>query len=281
MRLDKYSLEKMLKSIVMHGFLLVVAITCIFPLVWTFSSALKTQDTVFSNMSLIPKNPQWINFYKVWIEGNFGIYFINSVFYTITIVGGIVLISSLAAFAFSKLKFAGSQFLFLLFLSTMMIPVPASFVPLYILINKLGWINTRLGYILPQINAGLALGLFIIKTFFDKIPPEFEDSARIDGCSKFGIYWYVALPIAKPAIAVVIIFHILIVWNEFFWANLVFNSFKLMPLQRGLMVFYGPHFTDYPLLMAAVVITIVPVITVYLFMQKYIISGIAAGALKG
>jgi len=279
--IDEYKLEKFFKSTLIHIVLILVAAGCIFPLVWSFASALKTQDTVFSDMSLIPKNPQWANFVKAWTEGKFGVYFINSVFYTIIIVGGIVFISSLAAFAFSKLKFPGQQFLFLVLLSTMMIPVPASFVPLYVLINKLGWINTRIGYVLPQINAGLALGLFIIKTFFDKTPPEFEDSARIDGCSKFGIYWHVALPIAKSAIAVVIIFHILIAWNEFFWANLIFNNFKLMPLQRGLMVFYGPHFTDYPLLMAAIVITIVPIVTLYLFMQKYIIKGIAAGALKG
>ena len=279
--IDKYKLEKFFKSTLIHIGLILVAAACIFPLVWSFASALKTQDTVFSDMSLIPKNPQWANFVKAWTEGKFGVYFINSVFYTIIIVGGVVFISSLAAFAFSKLKFPGQQFLFLVFLSTMMIPVPASFVPLYVLINKLGWINTRIGYVLPQINAGLALGLFITKTFFDKIPSEFEDSARIDGCSKFGIYWHVALPIAKSAIAVVIIFHILIVWNEFFWANLVFNNFKLMPLQRGLMVFYGPHFTDYPLLMAAIVITVVPIIILYLVMQKYIIKGIAAGALKG
>ena len=277
----KYKIRKLMTSVGIHTFLLLIAITCIFPLLWTFSSAVKTQETVFTSMSLIPRNPQWGNFFRAWTEGKFGIYFMNSVFYTVTVVGGIVIISSLAAFAFSKLRFFGSQFFYLVFLSTMMIPIPASFVPLFVLISKLHWVNTRIGYILPQINAGLALGIFLLKTFFDRTPSELEDSARIDGCSKFGVYWHVALPLAKPAIAVVVIFNALTVWNEFFWANLVFNNYKLMPLQRGLMEFYGPHFTDYPLLMAAVVITIVPIIILYLMMQKYIISGIAAGAVKG
>jgi len=279
--LDNYRLKKIVESFFIHALLISVAVTCVFPLLWTLSSSLKTQETVFSSMNLIPFNPQWENFRVAWTEGQFGVYFMNSVFYTIAIVGGIVVISSLAAFAFSKLKFWGSQAFYLVFLSTMMIPVPASFVAMFVLVNKLHLMNTRAGYILPLVNSGLALGIFLLKTFFDKTPGELEDSARIDGCSKLGIYLHIAMPLAKPAIAVVVIFNTLMAWNEFFWANLVFNDFKLMPLQRGLMGFHGPHFTDYPLLMAAIVITVVPVIVVYLIMQKSIIKGIATGALKG
>jgi len=278
---DKYQTVRAFKSILIHTLLIIVAVSCIFPLLWTLSSALKTQETVFSSMSLIPDSPQWHNFIDAWIKGNFGIYFFNSLLYTIVVVGGIVVISSLAAFAFSKLEFFGRQFFFLVFLSTMMLPLPATFVPLYSLINKFHWINTRAGYIFPQINTGLALAIFLLKTFFDKTPSELEDSARIDGCGKLGIYLHVAIPLAKPAIAVVIIFNTLNVWNEFFWANLVLNSYKLMPLQRGLIKFQGSHLTDYPLLMAAIVITVFPIIVLYLMMQKHIIKGIAAGALKG
>lgn len=279
--INKYIIQKRFKSVCIHTLLLLVTVTCVFPIIWTLSSALKTQETVFSSMNLIPKNPNWKNFIIAWTEANFGIYFINSIFYTVTVVGGVVIISSLAAFAFSKLKFKGNQLFYMIFISTMMIPVPASFVPLYVLINKLHWINTRAGYIFPQINAGLAFAIFLLKTFFDKTPSELEDSARIDGCSKSGIYWHIAMPLARPAIAVVIIFNALAVWNEYFWANLVLNDYKLMPLQRGLMEFYGPHFTDYPLLMAAIIITIIPILVMYLVMQKYIIKGIATGALKG
>ena len=279
--MDKYRTEKMVKSCVIHAVLLIVAMTCIFPLVWTLSSSLKTQEAVFSNMNLLPDVPQWQNYYRAWTEGKFGVYFMNSVLYTVVIVGGIVVISSLAAYAFSKLEFRGKTFFYIIFISTMMIPIPATFVAMFVLIDKLHLMNTRAGYILPLINSGLALGIFLLKTFFDKTPKEAEDSACIDGCNKFGMYFHVALPLARPAIAVVVIFNTLTVWNEYFWANLVFNDYRLMPLQRGLIMFHGPHFTEYPLLMAAIVITIVPVVIVYLIMQKSIVKGIATGALKG
>lgn len=162
-----------------------------------------------------------------------------------------------------------------------MIPVPGTIIPLYVLLVKLGLANTRLGYILPQINGGLALGIFLLKTFFDDLPKELEESARIDGCGRLRVYWHIALPLAKPAIAVLAIFNILNVWNEYLLAMLVLSDKALMPLQRGLMVFQGAHITEYPLLMAGIVITIVPVIGLYLVLQKHIIQGITAGAVKG
>jgi len=169
----------------------------------------------------------------------------------------------------------------LILISTMMIPIPGSFIALYVLLNKLHLVNTRLGYILPQINGGLALGIFLLKTFFDDLPKELEDSAAIDGCGRFRIYWHIALPLARPALAVLAIFNILAVWNEYLLAMLVLSSKELMPLQRGLMVFQGAHITQYPLLMAGIVITVLPVLIVYLLLQKHIIKGITAGAVKG
>jgi len=261
--------------------LAVVSIACVFPLLWMFGSALKTQATIFSDFSLFPSQPHWENFAIAWTKANFGTYFFNSVFYTVCVVGGLVLFSTLAAYAFSRLEFPFKNVLFLLFVSMMMIPLPGQFVALYVLLTKLHLVNTRIGYILPQIDAGQALAIFLLKTFFDKIPKDLEDSARIDGCNKLGIYWHLALPLAKPAIAVVVIFNCLAVWNEYLLAMLIFSDKNLMPLPRGLMVFQGTHLTEYALLMAGVSITVIPIIIVYLLMQKYIISGITAGAIKG
>lgn len=258
-----------------------VAATCLFPLFWMVSSSFKTQETVFSDFSLIPSKLHWTNYVEAWTKGGFGIYFLNSLFYTAIVVTGIVLIGSLAAYAFARLRFPGRQFLFMLFLATMMIPIPGAFIALYVLLNKLGLINTHWGYILPQINGGLALSIFLLKTFFEKLPKDLEDSARIDGCGKWGIYWNLALPLAKPAIAVVIIFNVLAVWNEYLLAMLVLTDKELMPLQRGLMVFQGAHITQYPLLMAGMTLSVIPIIVVYLLMQRYIIEGITAGAIKG
>lgn len=265
----------------MHALCIAVAVTCLFPLVWMVSSSLKTQSTVFTDMSLIPTLPQWKNYYIAWTRAHFGLYFFNSVFYTICIVSGVVLVSSLAAFAFSRLKFPGKDILFYMFLITMMIPIPGAFIPLYAMLKKYGLIDTRIGYILPQINYGLAFAIYILKTFFDEIPKDLEDSARIDGCGRFKIYFHIALPLAKSAIAVIVIFNTLNAWNEFFFANLILNTQSKMPLQRGLMVFQGAHFTDYPLLMAGITISVLPIVLVYLLMQRHIIKGITAGAVKG
>ena len=277
----RYKIEGFFKNTAIHLLLITVAVTCIFPLLWMVGSALKTQQTVFSDMSIIPRHPVWSNFYHAWTKGGFGMYFLNSVFYTVTVVFGIVIVSSLAAFAFSRLRFPGKNVLFYMFLAAMMIPLPGSFVPLYVLMTKLHLVNTRIGYILCMINVGLSFSIYLLKTFFDKMPPALEDAARIDGCSKLGIWWNVALPLAKPAIAVIIIFNSLNVWNEYILATLIFSSKSLMPLQRGLMIFQGTHITEYPLLMAGITITVFPIILVYLLMQKHIIKGITAGAMIG
>jgi len=162
-----------------------------------------------------------------------------------------------------------------------MIPIPGAFVALYILLVKLNLVNTRLGYILPQINIGLSLAIYLLKTFFDEIPKEIEDSAMVDGCSTIGIWWHIALPLAKPAIAVIAIFNALAVWNEYILAMIILQDKAKMPLQRGLMIFQGAHFTEYPLLMSGITLTVIPIVVVYLFMQRYIIEGITAGAVKG
>lgn len=256
-----------------------VALTCLFPLFWMVRSALMTNDTIFLDKSLIPHQLHIQNFWLAWTEGGFGIFFLNSVIYTVSVVFGIVLISSLAAYAFSRLKFPGSNWLFFMFLAAMMIPLPGSFVPLYVLMNKLHLVNTRIGYIFCMINVGLSLSIFLLKTFFDKLPSALEDAARIDGCNKLGVWRHVALPLARPAIAVVVIFNSLNVWNEYILATLLLNDKGLMPLQRGLMVFQGAHSVDYPLLMAGLTIAAAPIVLLYLFMQKYIIRGLSTGVI--
>ena len=282
------SLRERLGWLGWHAICLPVAICCVAPLIWMASSSLKSQQTVFSDFSLIPAKPQWENFAIAWTQGKFGIYFFNSVFYTAVIVLGVVSVSALAAYAFSRFTFKGSGGLYKLVLSTMLIPIPGAFVALYILVKLLGLIDTgsgqvvaRLGYILPQINAGLPLGIFIMKPFFDKIPKDLEESAEVDGCGVLGVFWHVMIPLARPALGVVALLTSIAAWNEFMWAYLVFSRPELMPLQRGLLAFQGEHLTDYALLMAATLIAIAPIVVIYLVMQRTIIQGITAGALKG
>jgi len=285
----RYRWMKRAYALFAHTFCLSVAVSCIFPLVWMLSSSFKTQEMVFSDMSIIPKTFEWSNYYIAWTKGHFGAYFFNSLLYTVIVVAGVIIVSSMAAYAFSRLKFPGKDIFFILLIATMMIPIPGAFIALYVLLTKLGTIpyigpyigiDSRLGYMLPQINGGLALGIFLMKTFFDKLPRDLEDAALIDGCNKFQVYRHVALPLAKPAIAVLIIFNSLTVWNEYLFAMLVLNTPSLMPLQRGLMNFQGQHITQYPVLMAGITITIIPIVVLYLVMQRNIIAGITAGAIR-
>jgi raffinose/stachyose/melibiose transport system permease protein len=313
MRFNKYIVTQALSNSLVHVFLLLVAVTCVFPLLWMFGSSLKTQSTIFSDMSLVPRAMHWENFYLAWTKGGFGMYFLNSLFYTTIVVFGIVIVSSLAAYAFSRMNFPGKNLLFFMFLGAMMIPLPGSFVPLYVLVNNVrnvlldglaavtpvllkvfpssfvygltgfieGQLYPRTAYILCMINVGLSLSIYMLKTFFDRMPKELEDAARIDGCTRLGIWRHVAIPLAKPAIAVIVIYNALSVWNEYILANLILSSKNLMPLQRGLMVFQGEHITQYPLLMAGMTITVLPILIIYLLMQRYIIKGITAGAVVG
>ncbi len=271
-----------------HVICLPVAATCLFPLLWMVSSSLKTQQTVFTDYRLIPVAPHFENYAKAWIQGRFGIYFLNSLVYTFLIVVGVVALAALAAYAFSRFTFKGSGVLYKLLLSTMLIPIPGAFVALYMLLNQLGLIDqgsgvwlARLGYVLPQINGGLPFGIFILKPFFDGIPKELEESAEVDGAGVLQVFWHIILPLAKPALGVVALLTSLSAWNEFLLAYLVFSRHELMPLQRGLLAFHGAHITEYPLLMAGMVISILPIVAVYLVMQRNIIRGITAGAVKG
>jgi len=276
-----YKAKKISENIVIHLFMLTVSVTCLFPLLWMISSSLKTQETIFKDMSIIPKPMHFENYYQAWIQGGFDRYFLNSLFYTVSVVIGIIIISSMAAYAFSRLKFPGKNIIFFVFIAAMMIPIQGSFVALYVLLNKLHLRNTPFGYILCMINVGLSTSIFLLKTFFDRMPKELEDAARIDGCSKFGIWWHVALPLAKPVLAVVVVLNALNVWNEFILALLIFDSRPLMPLQVALITFQGEFVTRYPLLMAGLTISIIPILLLYVLMQKYIVKGVTQGAVVG
>lgn len=264
-----------------HVVLVFWTLVSVFPLLWMFGASLKEQNEVFSNLSLIPHAWKFMNYVTAWNVGSFGIYFFNSVFYTAITLGFSLFLASMAAFVFARYNFLGRNVMYFMFIGALMIPIPGAFIPLYVLLIKLGLADTRLGLILPYTNAALALAIFILKTFFENIPKEMEEAAVIDGCNRFDLYWRIFLPLAKPAIATVSIFTVLAVWNEFLLALIIINNRMLMPIQRGIMVFQGEHLTDYPLLMAGLTIATVPLLIIYFFLSKYIIKGITAGAIKG
>jgi multiple sugar transport system permease protein/raffinose/stachyose/melibiose transport system permease protein len=279
--MNLFKTKKTLTDSITHIILILVALTCIFPVFWMLSSSLKTQEEIFTKISLLPETWQWGNYVQAFVKAEFGMYFLNSVIYTVVGVVCIVFVTSLAAYGFARLEFWGKNFFFYLLISTLLIPIPGVFVPLYLLLKKLSLLDTRTGLLLCYISGGLAFGLFLLRSFFEELPKEIEEAALIDGCSRFGIYWRIALPLAKPAIATLVILNCLAIWNEFLLALVVLQDKAKMPIQRGLMVFQGTFITDYPLLMAGLTIATIPILIIYLLMQKHIVKGIAAGALKG
>jgi ABC-type glycerol-3-phosphate transport system permease component len=264
-----------------HAGLLIWGLASLMPLVWMISAAFQSNQEIYAGIHLIPQALHWDNFVQAWTQAQFSTFFFNSVFYTVTIVTGTIVVSTMAAYAFARLQFPGKNLAYSLFLIFLVIPIPGSFIPLYVLLVKLHLVNTRLGYILPMINANLPVAIFILRAFFEDLPAEIEDAARIDGAGAFRIYLNIAIPLAKPAIATIVIFTAIGVWNEFLFALIVFSNQSLMPLQVGLQTFQGTYFSQYALMMAATAITTVPVVAIYVLMQKHIIKGVMAGALKG
>lgn len=262
--------------------LLAWAIVSVFPLVWMLSTSLKQKNEIFTNKSLIPRNAlHFGNYVEAWTTGGFSRYTWNSVLYSAVIVLGVVLVSTLAAYGLSRLDMVGKKAIYLGMMGTLMIPIPGAFISIYIVVSQLGLANTRIGYILPMIATALPVSIFILKSFFDDMSREIEEAAIVDGASSFRIYASLMLPIARPAIATIVILNTLGVWNEFMLALVLFSETKLMPIQMGLSVFVGQYTTQYELLMAATSIMVLPVILVYIAMQKHFIQGITSGAIKG
>lgn len=265
----------------LHLGLIAWSLAAVLPMVWMFSASLQTNQEIYQGVHLVPQTLNFQNYIQAWTQAKFSAYFGNTVFYTVTVVLGVVIFSSMAAYAFARLSFPGKNFFYLGFLIFLFIPIPGSFIPLYVILVKLNIINTRIGYILPLIQSSMAFSIFILRAFFEDLPKEIEESARMDGANLLQIFWDIALPLARPAIATIIIFTALNVWNEFTLALIVFSDQDLMPLQVGINTFQGTFFSQYSLMMAALSITTIPAIIVYVFFQKSIIKGIMAGALKG
>lgn len=267
--------------VLLHVALAVWGLASVIPLVWMMSASLQTNAEIYGGVHLIPTSPQWGNFVRAWQQSSFSVYFVNSVIYTVAVVAGTVLLASLSAYAFARMRFPGKRALYGALLVFLFIPIPGAFIPLYLVLAKLHLLDTQLGYILPMINGSLPVAMFILRGFFEQLPKELEEAAFIDGASRVQVFTKIAFPLARPAVATVVILTVLGVWNEYVLASVVFSNQALLPLQVGLLAFQGSYFSQYGLMMAATTITTLPIVIVYLLFQKNIIRGVMAGAVKG
>lgn len=223
--------------------------------------------------------PVWENYIKAWHAVPFGRFYLNSIFVAVCVTAGQVFTSSLAAYAFARLKFPGRDKLFLAYLATMMIPGAVTMIPVFILLKLMGWIDTYRALIIPCMFT--AYGTFMLRQFFMTLPTELEDAAKIDGCSLFGIYFRIILPLSKPALATLTTFTFMGSWGSFMWPLIVINSMEKKTLPIGLAAFQGLYTTDWTLLMAGSVMVMLPVIIVFVFNQRFFVEGIKLSGMGG
>ena len=266
-------------------FLLLGGITMILPFLWMLSTSLKSYSSVFifnlADVKWIPNPIYWKNYIDVWKVVPFAKFYMNSLFVCLCVTFGQVATSSMAAYAFARLKFPARDKIFFAYLATMMIPGSVTMIPVFALMRTFGWIDTYKALIIPAVFT--AYGTFLLRQFFMTLPRDLEDAAKIDGCSLWGIFWKVILPLSKTALATLTIFVSLGNWVSFMWPLLVTTSIEKRTLPVGLAYFqelYQYAQPDWGLLMAGSLITMVPVIIVFLFNQRFFVEGIKLTGLK-
>lgn len=266
-------------KIVKYLVIILVSLTMVLPFVWMLSASLKAETEIFVfPIKWIPETFHWGNYTKVWTSVPFGLYYLNTLKIAVITTILVVINSSLAGYAFAKIKFPESNRLFFIYIATMMIPYQVMMIPQFMLMNKLGLVNTHWALII--LGTFNPFGVFLFRQFFLSIPDELLEAARIDGLSEFGIYWRIVLPLSKPAIATLVIFSFMHAWNDFLGPLIYLTSDRLYTLQLGIQHFITEYNTEYSLLMAAAVSAIVPTIIVYFLAQDHFIKGVANTGIK-
>lgn len=266
-------------DVVTYVLMIGLALVFILPLVWMVASSLKEEGQVLTvPPTLWPTVPQWTNYLQVFEI--IPVFFWNSVKLAFINVVGLLIVASLAGFAFGRLRFPGRDLLFLLVLATAMIPGIAYLIPQYLVFRQIGWIDTQLPLWVPRVFTPV-FATFLMRQFFKSLPQELDDAARVDGAGTFTIFWRIMLPQTTPALAAIAIFTFLDSWNDLFGPLIYINSEELQTLPVALAQFQNEYFTQITLLMAGATVAVLPVILVYIVAQKYFIQGITMTGLKG
>lgn len=260
------------------------AISMIAPFMWMITTSLKDPSHIRTYQQKwweewIPMSFVWKNYVEAAQAVPFAKFYLNSIFVTVCTTAGVVITSAMAAYAFARLRFAGRDKIFLSYLGTMMIPGAVTMIPVFILLRYLGWIDSFKAVIIPSMFT--AYGTFMLRQFFLTLPKDLEDAGKIDGCSYFGIFWRIILPLSKPALATLTIFTFMGQWMAFMWPLIVLNSENKYTLPVGLAYFQSLHNTHWTYLMAGSVMMILPILVVFVFSQKFFVEGIKLSGIKG
>ncbi len=269
------------ETVVVNVIVSLLSITCIFPIIWMIYSALKTQKEFALNTVSLPAHPQFSNFTKAIKDGKLMMYFKNSMINTIAAVLFAVLLSFIIGYIISRYTFKGRKIIYYYFLAGMLIPIYALLIPIFLEFKTFKLLNKRITLILPYIAFALPVGVFLVESFVKSIPRELEEAACLDGCSFSQTMFRVIMPTCKPVLASTAILSFLNTWNEFPLALVLIRSNKLKTMPLGVTNFVGTYTVNYPLMFAALVISVIPVILMYLLFYNTIMKGMIGGAVKG
>ncbi|GAB6099201.1 carbohydrate ABC transporter permease [Halanaerocella petrolearia] len=252
----------------------------VFPAFWVMMSSLKGRRE-FTQGHFFPQGAlKFGNYIEAWLKGGMAKYYLNSIIVTLVAVSVGIFFSSLAAYAFSRLEFRGREVLFYLFLAMMMLPPQLGLIPLFLILKNLGLYNSRMGLILPYIGGVLPLSIFLMRGYLKEIPPEMDEAAKIDGANHWQIYSRIIMPLTKPILATCIVMAVHGTWNEFLLATTLIKDDLLRTIPVGIVQMQvNSAAINYPRLMAANVISFLPLVIVFIFLQKYFVKGVTGGAL--
>jgi ABC-type sugar transport system, permease component len=274
--------QRTLRNIVLLLLLSLGALATVMPFIYMISTAFKGSVYVFEiPPRLIPEHPTLKNFIAAFTSNDFGRYFLNSIIVTVIAVLCILLLASMMAYALARYQFFGRKFIYALVIFFMTMPAMSLIVPQFILAHSLALTDTLAGLIVLDVAQNLPFAVFLLKGFLEDVPKEIEEAAHIDGASAWTIYWHVVVPLCKPALATSAIIAFLGAWDEYVWASTITNTPSNRTLPVAIATFQGVHTTNWGLVFAASLIAIVPVLILFISLQKYFVKGMVAGAVKG
>lgn len=272
--------ESLFTRIMNHVFLIMSAFLAVGPFIWMFLTSIKTfEETIQIPVKFFPEVPQWVNYAIISDKLNFPRLYLNTILVAVMMIVGQILIVTVCAYAFDRLKFPGKQVLFLGMLALMMVPGQIFIIPRFKIMVSLHLTNTLIGLVLPGLFN--IFGVFLMRQFFSTIPKELDEAALIDGCSYFRIYWNVLLPLVKSGITTLAILTMLGAWKDLMWPLINNSRAEMMTLAAGLAMLIGEHTTYYEQVMAGGVIAVLPLIILFVIFQKQFVAGIAQSGIKG
>jgi len=250
------------------------------PIIWIWSSALKTSIEIARDPFGLPAQWRWSNVKRAWTVGHFDRYMGNTLIYCVAIVGGVVILASLTGYALAMLPLPGRGAILMTFVLGLMVPFQSVMIPIYYLLRDIHLLETYWAFILPGIAFRLPFGIFLMRGFFRGLPGEIADAARVDGANEWAVFRQVMLPLAWPGLATLIVFQFIWTWNQFLMPLVFVQRDELRPVSLGTMFFFGRFSSDRGLIAAGVTISMLPMVALYLVLQRRFIEGITAGALK-